>query len=181
VTLVLVGALGMSGLFAYISGASFVLQGRHGLDQQSFALVFGAGAIALIAATQFNVVLLRRFTPQRIMVAALGAATVAGAVFIVLSVLHAGGLLGFVLPAWTVLAMLGFVIPNAPAVALSRHHEAAGTSAALLGAAQFSMGAVIAPVVGLLGNDEIALAVVMTIGVAVALLALLVARVPTDA
>lgn len=181
VTLVLVGALGMSGLFAYISGASFVLQGRHGLDQQSFALVFGAGAIALIAATQFNVVLLRRFTPQRIMVAALGAATVAGAVFIVLSVLHAGGLLGFVLPAWTVLAMLGFVIPNAPAVALSRHHEAAGTSAALLGAAQFSMGAVIAPVVGLLGNDEIALAVVMTTGVAVALLALLVARVPTDA
>lgn len=181
VTLVLVGALGMSGLFAYISGASFVLQGRHGLDQQSFALVFGAGAIALIAATQFNVVLLRRFTPQRIMVVALGAATVAGGVFIVLSVLHAGGLLGFVLPAWTVLAMLGFVIPNAPAVALSRHHEAAGTSAALLGAAQFSMGAVIAPVVGLLGNDEIALAVVMTIGVAVALLALLVARVPTDA
>ena len=64
----------MSGLFAYISGASFVLQGRHGLDQQTFALVFGAGAIALIAATQFNVVLLRRFTPQRIMVVALVAA-----------------------------------------------------------------------------------------------------------
>ncbi len=86
VMLVLVGALGMSGLFAYISGASFVLQGRHGLNQQSFALVFGAGAIALIAATQFNVVLLRRFTPQRIMVVALVAATLAGAVFIALSV-----------------------------------------------------------------------------------------------
>ena len=178
VMLVLVGALGMSGLFAYISGASFVLQGRHGLNQQSFALVFGAGAIALIAATQFNVVLLRRLTPQRIMVVALVAATAAGAVFIALSVSHTGGLLGFVLPAWTVLAMLGFVIPNAPAVALSRHHEAAGTAAALLGAAQFGLGALIAPVVGLLGNDEIALSVVMTAGVAIALLALLAVGAP---
>ena len=67
--------------------------------------------------------------------------------------------------------MLGFVIPNAPAVALSRHHEAAGTAAALLGAAQFGLGAAIAPVVGLLGNNEIALSVVMMAGVAIALAA----------
>ena len=64
VILVLVAALGMSGLFAYIAGASFVLQGTYGLDQQAFALVFGAGAVALIGATQFNVVLLKRFSPQ---------------------------------------------------------------------------------------------------------------------
>ncbi|WP_167108774.1 multidrug effflux MFS transporter [Mycobacterium sp. DL592] len=175
VILVLVGALGMSGLFAYISAAPFVLLGRHGLDQQSFALIFGAGAIALIGATQFNVVLLRRFTPQRIMVTALVAAALAGGVFIALAATHTGGLAGFVVPVWTVLGMLGFVIPNAPAVALSRHPDAAGTAAALLGAAQFGVGAVIAPVVGLLGNDEIALAVVMTAGVSIALLALLVA------
>ncbi|WP_445166520.1 multidrug effflux MFS transporter [Mycolicibacterium sp. Dal123E01] len=175
VTLVLVGALGMAGLFAYIAGAAFVLQGRHGLDQQTFALVFGAGAIAFVAATQLNVVLLRRFSPQRILVGALTAACVVGAVFIVLSVTHTGGIYGFLVPVWAVLAMMGLVIPNAPAVALSRHHEAAGTAAALLGAAQFSVGAVIAPVVGLMGNDEIALAIVMTAGVAIALLALLAA------
>nr|WP_319437660.1 multidrug effflux MFS transporter [Mycobacterium sp. RTGN5] len=173
VTLVLVGALGMAGLFAYIAGAAFVLQGRHGLDQQTFALVFGAGAIAFVAATQLNVVLLRRFSPQRILVWALAAATVVGAVFIALSVTHTGGIYGFLAPAWAVLATMGLVIPNAPAVALSRHHEAAGTAAALLGAAQFGLGAVVAPVVGLMGNDEIALAVVMTAGVAIALLALL--------
>jgi DHA1 family bicyclomycin/chloramphenicol resistance-like MFS transporter len=173
VTLVVVGALGMAGLFAYIAGAAFVLQGRHGLDQQTFALVFGAGAIAFVAATQLNVVLLRRFSPQRILVGALAAGTVIGAVFIALSVTHTGGMYGFLVPVWAVLAMMGFVIPNAPAVALSRHHEASGTAAALLGAAQFSVGAVIAPVVGLMGNDEIALSVVMTAGVVIALLALL--------
>ena len=75
VILVLVAALGMSGLFAYIAGASFVLQGRYGLDQQAFALVFGAGAVALIGATQFNVVLLKRFAPQAIVLWALVAAS----------------------------------------------------------------------------------------------------------
>jgi DHA1 family bicyclomycin/chloramphenicol resistance-like MFS transporter len=172
VILVLVAALAMSGLFAYISGASFVLQGHYGLDQQVFAIVFGAGAISFITASQLNVVLLNRFSPQSIVVCALAGAVVAGAAFVGLALAHVGGLLGFVLPVWAILAAMGLVIPNAPAVALSRHHEAAGTAAALLGAAQFGIGAAIAPVVGVLGNDELALAVVMTAGVVVALLAL---------
>ena len=173
VMLVLVAALAMSGLFAYIAGASFVLQGHYGLDQQAFALVFGAGAVALIGATQFNVVLLRRFAPQSIVVWALVAASLAGVVFVGLSYEHIGGLPGFVVPIWAILAAMGLVIPNAPAVALSRHPDAAGTAAALLGAAQFGLGAAVAPLVGVLGNNEIALALVMTAGMVIALLALL--------
>jgi MFS transporter, DHA1 family, multidrug resistance protein len=179
VILVLVAALGMSGLFAYIAGAPFVLQGHYGLDQQAFALVFAAGAVALIGATQFNVVLLRRFAPQTIVLWALAAASVAGIVFVGLSVEHIGGLPGFVVPVWFILAAMGLVIPNAPAVALSRHPDAAGTAAALLGAAQFGLGAAVAPLVGVLGNNEIALALVMTVGMVIALLALLAVGVPT--
>jgi DHA1 family bicyclomycin/chloramphenicol resistance-like MFS transporter len=173
VVLVLVAALGMSGLFAYIAGASFVLQGRYGLDQQEFALVFGAGAVALIGTTQLNVVLLRRFTPATIVVWALAASALLGATFVGLAAAGVGGLPAFVVPVWAILAAMGLVIPNAPALALSRHQEAAGTSAALLGAGQFGLGAAVAPLVGVLGNDELALAVVMTAGVVVALLALL--------
>jgi MFS transporter, DHA1 family, multidrug resistance protein len=180
VILVLVAALGMSGLFAYIAGASFVLQGRYGLDQQAFALVFGAGAVALIGATQFNVVLLKRFSPQTITLWALAAALLAGGIFVGLSVAHVGGLAGFVVPVWGILAAMGLVIPNAPAVALSRHPDAAGTAAALLGAAQFGLGAAIAPVVGVLGNDELALSIVMTCGVLIALVALLAVGVSTS-
>jgi DHA1 family bicyclomycin/chloramphenicol resistance-like MFS transporter len=179
VMLVLVGALGMSGLFAYVAGASFVLQGQYGLDQQAFALVFSAGAIALIGATQFNVVLLRRFAPQTIVVWALVAAALAGVVFVALAYQRIGGLPGFVGPVWAVLAAMGLVIPNAPAVALSRHPDAAGTAAALLGAAQFGLGAAVAPLVGVLGNNELALALVMTAGIVIALLALLAVGVPS--
>ena len=42
---------------------------------------------------------------------------------------------------WAVLAAAGLAMPNAPALALSRHGEAAGTAAALLGAVQFGVGA----------------------------------------
>jgi DHA1 family bicyclomycin/chloramphenicol resistance-like MFS transporter len=177
VILVLVGALGMSGLFAYIAGAAFVLQGTYGLDQQTFALVFGAGAVALIAATQFNVVLLKRFTPQTIVVWALAASSLTGIVFVSLAGAGVNGLAAFLVPVWVILAAMGFVIPNAPAVALSRHPDAAGTSAALLGAAQFGLGAAVAPLVGLLGNGEFALALVMTVGAVIALFALLIAGV----
>jgi MFS transporter, DHA1 family, multidrug resistance protein len=173
VMLVLVGALGMAGLFAYVAGASFVLQGRYGLGQTAFALVFGAGAIALIGSTQFNVVLLRRFGPQQIMLWALVAASVLGVAFIGISLAHLGGLFGFVVPVWAILAAMGLVIPNAPAVALTRHPDAAGTSAALLGAFQFGLGAAVAPLVGVLGNNALAMAVVMAAGVIVALGAML--------
>jgi DHA1 family bicyclomycin/chloramphenicol resistance-like MFS transporter len=177
VVLVLVAALAMSGLFAYIAGASFVLQGRYGLDQQEFALVFGAGAVALIGATQLNVVLLRRFTPATIVVWSLTASALFGVVFVGLAAAGVGGLPAFVVPIWAILAAMGLVIPNAPALALSRHPDASGTSAALLGAGQFGLGAAVAPLVGVLGNDELALAVVMTTGVVIALLALLAAGV----
>ena len=54
VGLVLVAGLTMAGLFTYVSGSSFVYQGEFGLDEQQFGLLFGAGAVWLIAATQLN-------------------------------------------------------------------------------------------------------------------------------
>nr|WP_267294744.1 multidrug effflux MFS transporter [Mycobacterium hackensackense] len=173
VILVLVAALGMAGLFGYIAAAPFVLQGHYGLGQQAFALVFGAGAVALIGATQANVLLLKRFTPQTITVSALAVSAVTAAVFVALALGEVGGLWGFLVPIWLILAAMGLVIPNAPAVALSRHSDAAGTAAALLGAAQFGLGAAVAPLVGVLGNNEFALALVMVVGSSVALFALL--------
>jgi DHA1 family bicyclomycin/chloramphenicol resistance-like MFS transporter len=174
VVLVVVAAMAMSTIFAYIAGASFVLQARYGLGQQAFALVFGAGAVALIAATQVNVVLLRRASPQTITIWALAAAVIGEAVFCAIAYSRVGGLAGFLGSICAIMAAMVLVIPNAPAVALTRHPEASGTAAALLGAAQFGLGAAVAPLVGLLGNDERALAVIMTTGTVVALLTLLV-------
>ncbi|WP_052022116.1 multidrug effflux MFS transporter [Actinokineospora spheciospongiae] len=179
VVLALVAALGMSALFSYVSGSSFVLQGTFGLDQQQFGLVFAIGAVALIGASQVNVVLLNRWSAERIVLWALAAATAFGAVLVAVAATGLGGLIGFLIPLLLLLGAVGFVLPNAPALALSRHGEAAGTAAALLGATQFGLGALIAPLVGVLGNDAPAMALTMTAGVLIAWAALAATRVRT--
>ncbi|MGK5110865.1 MULTISPECIES: multidrug effflux MFS transporter [unclassified Geodermatophilus] len=161
VGLVLVAGLTMAGLFSYVSGSSFVFQREFGLDEQQFGLLFGAGAFWLIAATQLNPVALRRWSPAQILVAGVLTGTVAGAVLLVLAATGTGGLAGVVLPLWAVLFAGGLALPNAPALALARHGEAAGAAAALLGAVQFGVGAAVAPLVGVLGNDAAAMGTVV--------------------
>jgi MFS transporter, DHA1 family, multidrug resistance protein len=174
VGLVLVAGLTMAGLFAYVSGSSFVYQDEFGLDEQQFGLLFGAGAFWLIAATQLNPVLLRRFSPAQLLVAGTVAGAAAGAVLLVLAATGTGGLLAVAVPLWAVLFACGLALPNAPALALSRHGDAAGTAAALLGAVQFGVGAAVSPLVGLLGNDAVAMGTVIVASLAVAIVVLVV-------
>ncbi len=176
VGLVLVAGLTMAGLFSYVSGSSFVFQDEFGLDEQQFGLLFGAGAVWLIAATQLNPVVLRWSSPAQVLVAATVAGALAGGVLLALAGTGTGGLWGVVLPLWAVLFASGLALPNAPALALSRHGEAAGTAAALLGAVQFGVGAAVAPLVGVLGNDAVAMGavVVAALVLAIAVLAAVV-------
>jgi DHA1 family bicyclomycin/chloramphenicol resistance-like MFS transporter len=163
VGLVLVTGLSMAALFAYVSGSSFVLQEQFGLTKQQFGLVFAVNAIALIGAPQVNVVLLRRFSPYRILRAALVAGALTATALLAFALTGVGGLIGILAPLFLVLCAVGFRGPNATALALSLHGEAAGTAASLLGAAQFGIGGLAAPLVGVLGNDSVAMATVIAV------------------
>ncbi|HEV7871263.1 MAG TPA: multidrug effflux MFS transporter [Modestobacter sp.] len=172
VGLVMVAGLTMAGLFSYVSGSAFVYQGEFGLDEQQFGLLFGAGAFWLIAATQLNPLVLRWWEPQQVLVAGTVGGAVAGGVLVVLAGTGTGGLAAVVVPLWAVLFACGLALPNAPALALSRHGDAAGTAAALLGAIQFGVGAVVSPVVGLLGNDAVAIGIVVVTSLTLAIVVL---------
>nr|WP_211660845.1 multidrug effflux MFS transporter [Modestobacter muralis] len=174
VGLVLVAGLTMAGLFAYVSGSSFVYQDEFGLDEQQFGLLFGAGAVWLIAATQLNPVLLRFFSTAKILVAGTIAGALAGAALLVLALTDTGGLFGVAVPLWAVLFAVGLALPNAPALALSRHGDKAGTAAALLGAVQFGVGAAVSPLVGILGNDAVAMGTVIVGSLVLAIVVLVV-------
>jgi len=172
VGLVLVAGLTMAGLFSYVSGSAFVYQGEFGLDEQQFGLLFGAGAVWLIAATQLNPLLLRRWSPQQLLVAGTVAGAVGGGALVVLAGTGTGGLPAVVGSLWVVLFACGLALPNAPALALSRHGDAAGTAAALLGAVQFGVGALVSPMVGLLGNDATAIGTVVVVALGLAIVVL---------
>lgn len=173
VGMVLVTGLAMSAVFAQVAGSPFVYQDQFGLSEQQFGIAFGAGAAGLIISTQLNVRLLRRYTPQQILVVGVTLSSVAGLVLLGFAATGIGGLFGVMLPLWLVLAGAGLVLPNAPALAMSRHGEGAGTAGSLLGAAQFGLGAVAAPAVGMLGSGATAMAIVIAGPMALAALILL--------
>lgn len=154
IALVFMGGLMFSSLFIYVSGASFVLQGVYGLDERQFGLVFGANALTLTVFSQINPLLVRRFGPTNVLTGAIGFNVVASSLLVVTGATGFGGLVGILVPLAMVLGAAGLALPNTPALALSRHGEAAGTAAAMLGFVQFGVGAVVAPLVGLLGSDS---------------------------
>ncbi|HEY0811936.1 MAG TPA: multidrug effflux MFS transporter [Pseudonocardia sp.] len=174
VGLVLVAGLIMAGLFGYVAGSSFVFQQQFGFNQQQFGLAFGAGAVFLIAATQLNAYLLRRFEPSTLLLAALIGGSLAGLVLVGTTATGVGGILGVLVPMFAVLFTIGLAMPNAPALALARHGHAAGTAAALVGAVQFGVGALVSPVVGILGDDAAAMGLVVAGGLVLALAVLVV-------
>lgn len=152
IALVLMGGLMFASIFAYVSGASFVLQEGFGLDERTFGLVFGANALALTVVSQVNPLLLRRFGQVDVLTAAILISATAAASLIVTGLTGLGGLAGVLVPLMMVLGAAGLAMPNTPSLALNRHGEAAGTASAMLGFVQFGVGAVVAPLVGAFGS-----------------------------
>ncbi|GEL98953.1 multidrug effflux MFS transporter [Cellulomonas terrae] len=149
--LALMSAFYLSAMFTYVASSTFVFQEGYGLTPQEFGWVFAAGAVAITAGSQINGALVGRFRPEQILSGAVAVGVVLG-----LS-LFAATLLGA--PFWPVTVLLvltlgtaGFVLPSAPAIALASNPHRAGSAAALLGALQFGLGAIIAPLTSVNGT-----------------------------
>lgn len=177
VAMVGVAGLMFATLFAYIAGAPFILQGLFGLSPQQFGLAFSANAVGLILMTQINPILVRRWGPVRVLSVAVSVAVLGSLGLLAGAITGFGGLLGFMIPLFVIVSAAGLSFPNAPAIALNRYGQSAGTAAALLGAAQFLVGGVVAPLVGILANGTtVPLAAVMIGTTGAALTLFLLAR-----
>jgi MFS transporter, DHA1 family, multidrug resistance protein len=163
VGLVLIGGLMFSTLFSYIGGSSFVLQDIYGLSVVQFGLAFGVNSLGFLIGSQLNPVLLKRFAPRQLVRFGVGLAAVSSVLMLTAAVTGVGGLALILTPLWFLLFSCGLTLPNTPALALTRHGEAAGTAAALLGASQFVIGGAVAPLIGAMGSDSaVPMALVMT-------------------
>ncbi|MGR6320907.1 multidrug effflux MFS transporter [Micromonospora soli] len=145
-------AFTFAGLFAYISGSSFVFQDVFGVSGATFSLCFGLNALALVANGQANARLLDRFSPRRLLVTTLLVNAVAAVG--VLAGAFAGSLALVAVSLVVFVGALGMVTPNSTALALEAHPRHAGTAAALLGGVQSVLGALAAPLVGLGGEGS---------------------------
>ena len=170
VGLVLISGLMFATLFAYISGSSFVLQDIYGLSVAQFGLAFGANSLGFLTGSQLNPFLLRRFPPRQLVRAGVTLGAVSALLLLASAATGVGGLTMILVPLWFLLLSCGLTLPNTPALALTRHGEAAGTAAALLGASQFVIGGAAAPLIGAMGSDSaVPMALVMAVTVTLAL------------
>lgn len=154
VGLILISGLMFATLFAYIGGSSFVLQDIYGLSVAQFGLAFGVNSLGFLAGSQLNPFLLRRFAPRQLVGVGVTIGATAALVMLTAALTGGGGLPLVLGPLWFLLLACGLTLPNTPALALTRHGEAAGTAAALLGASQFVIGGAAAPLIGAMGSDS---------------------------
>lgn len=164
-------------LFAYLSGATFVLQDIYGLSPMGYALAFGLNSAGFMAFGYLAGRAAERWSiagtlATGILVAGIGAAG-----------LLVAGLTA--VPLWVVIVSLfllasGVAISSPPAttLALIEYPQIAGTASSLLGMVRFGFGGVAAPLVGVAGALSILpLGVVTTVAVLLAAAAsLLTAR-----
>jgi DHA1 family bicyclomycin/chloramphenicol resistance-like MFS transporter len=145
------GGLAIAAMFAYIAGSPFVVETIYGQSPQVFSLMFGANALGILLAGQLSAALVERVGPRRLVVAGL-AASATGAVILLGAVAAGIGLDGILPGFFLVTASIGFILPNATALALEAHGQRAGSASALLGALQYVIGALVAPLVGIAGT-----------------------------
>lgn len=163
-------ALTFGALFAYIAGSSFVLEDVYGLSPQLFSVVFAANSSAIILFSLLAARLMAHTAPPVLLRRGLFAVCAAGIGALVACLVHAP--LGWLLASFVVLAGAnGMTMPTATASAMAVEGGSRGAASALLGLGQFTLGAAVAPLVGIAGrHTALPMAVAMAAAGSAALL-----------
>lgn len=145
-------AFGFGSMIAYISASPFVGQNVLGMPPLIYALGFATSGTALVLSNIINARIAERVGPTRML-----------GIGIALLLIGAGGMLALVatgtLAIWSFIACAfiltggsGITMSNASALALAAATHARGSGAALIGGLQFTLGGLLAPLVGAWGE-----------------------------
>ena len=153
-----------AGLFAWISGASFVLQNLYGLTPFNFGIAFALGSIGYMTGTLIAARLVARLGLDGIIGLGSVAVSIGGLGMVAAVALGLTSAISLVLPVAVYLAGLGMVLPQTIAGAMTPFPERAGTASALLGFIQQSAAALCGAVVGwLLGANAWPIAIAVAV------------------
>lgn len=163
-------------LMSYISASPFVYQSIMGLGPETYGLMFGLNAAGMVAAGLTSARLSRRVPPRRTVLRAVTVLAGCAVVLLVL-VLTAVPPLLLAVPLFCMVSSLGFIMGNTTALALAEAGGATGSGSAVLGGAQFLMGAAVSPLTGLGGEyTALPMALAMVCSALLAAMALFLTR-----
>ncbi|QJW90917.1 multidrug effflux MFS transporter [Spirosoma taeanense] len=176
-TYALVGGIATSAPFAYISGSPDVFMNIYKVSEQEYGWIFAFLAIAIIAPTQLNRILLKRFTSEQIIQTVLIYQSLVGVLLVGGTWAGWYGQYGLIGMLFLFLAGQGLTGPNASALSLAPFVRHAGSAAALMGSFRMGFGALVSATVSLLHNNTaVPMVGVMTFCAVSALLILLIGQ-----
>jgi DHA1 family bicyclomycin/chloramphenicol resistance-like MFS transporter len=172
---VLVLATGSASLFAYVAASSFVFQDFYDISVGIYTIIYASNACAALIASSLFGLLARRVRLNTLLSAGVLLSLAATAVLLGIDT-ATGGVLA---ASWALLfaAMFGFglIITGSMALGQTVASDVPGAASAVLGGAQFILGAIISPVLGASGAaDPLPMALVMVCGFAAATAALFI-------
>ncbi|HEO8419715.1 TPA: Bcr/CflA family multidrug efflux MFS transporter [Yersinia enterocolitica] len=139
-----------AGIFAYVSGISFVYQNIYGVSPQVFSLLFGINGVGLIIGTQL-VGRLSRFSEKTFLKSGLALSMSASILLVIAILLHAP-LLAVAIPIFLFVTSISIIGTSSFSLAMETKGHMAGSASALLGLLPFLLGSLTAPLVGIGGE-----------------------------
>ncbi len=164
---VTLSALTYAGLFAFISGSSFVLQGVYGLKPVPFGFAFAFCVLGFISGTLIAQRLIGPRGLDGTMAIGVACLAIGGVAMAALVVVGTGSPIEVVLPMTLYTAGVGLTLPQSTASAIMPFPGRAGAASSFLGICQMTLAALVGVGIGhMVGGSALPLAAtVATLGV----------------
>ena len=147
----LVSALTSGAYFAYLAGASFVLQDIYALPPAAYSLVFGLNAAGFALFGFLGGRAAERWTERLAFILGLGILALGACGLLATAILHLPMPVA-VASFFAVAAGAAAVSPPSTSLAMADYPQFAGTASSILGVTRFAAGALAAPLVGIAGS-----------------------------
>ncbi|OEJ66528.1 multidrug effflux MFS transporter [Magnetovibrio blakemorei] len=162
----LANAFSFAGLFAFISGSSFVLITHFSMTPETFGFAFGVVVMGYMFGAQAAARLLKFMTFERLIGIGGRIGLIAGVAGVLIAAIAPSTIPSVVAPIFFYAFSVGFIMPNSMAGAIGPFPHMAGTASALLGFTQMALSAFMGLMVGVLfdGTQMPMMAVICTTG-----------------
>jgi DHA1 family bicyclomycin/chloramphenicol resistance-like MFS transporter len=149
----LVNGILFAGIFAFVAGTPFIYQNMYGVSPQMFSILFAMNGLAIMIGSQFVKWQAGRLTERRIFRIGLSLAFISAST-ILIAVLTHGSLSAIFVSTFLFALSIGIIGPVSFTLAMESHGQIAGSASAVLGTLQFTLGAIISPLVGIAGENS---------------------------
>lgn len=151
--IMLVLALGFSGMFIFIAKSSFIYIEYFGISTDAFPFYFGMSILTLMLLIRVNITLLEKYKSILLIQFAIGIQMITALVFIFIA--KEISLYAIIILTALYIGMNAFIYGNCTALALESFSKNAGVASSVIGVVQFGIGALITSIVLLFHTDNL--------------------------